>query len=162
MSREMTCQRGRKPLIPGESKFKSAFEHAWIEDERKSPPLELGFAPSTLQGNPCMPMHPTHTHALTHARTQTHSVLTSLFVAQMGLSVNLVLLVDRQSMIGPIEASTGSSLDSIRSTHFRLIIIVAVVDVAVLAFALLFSWKLTQPLSQLAFGMDMLVCVSWF
>ena len=79
------------------------------------------------------------------------------YVTQLGLKVNLVLLIDRQSTMGPIEANTATTLEGIHRTNTNMTIILVVVVVAALVFALLISWLLTVSLSRLAFGMDMLV-----
>lgn len=78
----------------------------------------------------------------------------------MGLKVNLVLLVDRDSTMGPIEAATTSTMDHIKSTNGEMTILLAFVVAGALGFAVVISWMLTVSLSRLAFGMDMLVRLS--
>eukprot|EP00906_Rhabdomonas_costata_P019236 RCo028078 len=75
---------------------------------------------------------------------------TAAIVTKMDLRVSLVLLVDRGSTMGPIEAKTASTLSDISRTNNQMTIIFAVVVLLALLFALLISWLLTASLSRLA------------
>eukprot|EP00906_Rhabdomonas_costata_P016614 RCo023851 len=75
---------------------------------------------------------------------------------EMGLRMNLVLLVDQASVLGRIEANTAATFSDISATNRALVAALVVVVVSALALAAAISWLLTVSLSRLAFGMDML------
>eukprot|EP00906_Rhabdomonas_costata_P002393 RCo003820 len=75
---------------------------------------------------------------------------------QVGLKLHVVLLVDWASIMGPVEAAAGSIRAEIWDTNLFLMIVPVLMVSSALAFALLLSRKLTEPLSGLAFGMAML------
>ena len=77
-------------------------------------------------------------------------------LAQYGLQLNLLLLIDRASRMGAVEANTEATLGVISSTNTRRTIMLCLVLAGALAFAFGISLVLTGALQRLATGMDQL------
>ena len=77
-------------------------------------------------------------------------------VAQYGLKLQVYLLVDRASKLGPIEQMSRDTLNGISSTNMKLTILLSFVVVIAVLLALAFSFFLSRSLHRLALGMDSL------
>eukprot|EP00906_Rhabdomonas_costata_P037186 RCo052278 len=80
----------------------------------------------------------------------------SVLTGEHLLRMNLVLLIDRASRMGVIEANTAATLSGIYGTNARLMILLCLVLVGAVCFAVGISIQLSRPLQWIAAGMDRL------
>eukprot|EP00906_Rhabdomonas_costata_P037184 RCo052276 len=80
----------------------------------------------------------------------------SVLTGEHLLRMNLVLLIDRASRMGVIEANPAATLSYIYDTNTRLMALLCLVLVGSVGFAIGISIQLSRPLQWIAAGMDRL------